>query len=136
MNIRTLGDLLRVTEAELLAYKNFGETSLQEIKAILVQKGLRLGQLLEDRNNRGQGDSEESLEAEVDNQLLALPVVELTLSIRARKCLQRLNIATIGDLAQCTEAELLGCKNFGMTSLQEITERLGEHNLALRKLEE
>ena len=31
MNIRNLGDLLKVTEAELLAYKNFGETSLLEI---------------------------------------------------------------------------------------------------------
>ena len=27
MNIRTLGDLLRITEAELLGYKNFGETN-------------------------------------------------------------------------------------------------------------
>ena len=32
MNINTIGDLLRITEAELLAYKNFGETSLNEIK--------------------------------------------------------------------------------------------------------
>ena len=36
MNIRTLGDLLRTTEAELLSYKNFGETSLNEIKALLA----------------------------------------------------------------------------------------------------
>src|SRR6185436_18237744 len=44
MNIRSLGDLLKTTEAELLSYKNFGETSLNEIKALLAQKGLRLGQ--------------------------------------------------------------------------------------------
>ena len=44
MNIRTLGDLLKTTEPELLGYKNFGETSLNEIKALLAQKGLRLGQ--------------------------------------------------------------------------------------------
>jgi len=98
-------------------------------------KKMRLGQLLEDRNNRGQG-GEEELEAQVDNQLLGMPVGDLALSVRARKCLQRLNIATVGDLTQCTEAELLGCKNFGMTSLQEITERLTEQNLGLRKLEE
>src|SRR3954452_18878350 len=48
MNIRNLGDLLKVTEAELLGYKNFGETSLNEIKALLASKGLRLGQALED----------------------------------------------------------------------------------------
>src|SRR5678816_1673008 len=44
MNIRSLGDLLKTTEQELLGYKNFGETSLNEIKALLAQKGLRLGQ--------------------------------------------------------------------------------------------
>src|SRR5207248_10668582 len=44
MNIRSLGDLLKTTEPELLSYKNFGETSLNEIKALLAQKGLRLGQ--------------------------------------------------------------------------------------------
>src|SRR6476469_8841440 len=48
MNIRSLGDLLRTTEQELLSYKNFGETSLNEIKALLAQKGLRLGQAAED----------------------------------------------------------------------------------------
>src|SRR5438874_8288171 len=48
MNLRSLGDLLRTTEAELLGYKNFGETSLNEIKALLAQKGLRLGQAVED----------------------------------------------------------------------------------------
>src|ERR1700733_4490063 len=48
MNIRNLGDLLRTTEPELLGYKNFGETSLNEIKALLAQKGLRLGQAVED----------------------------------------------------------------------------------------
>src|SRR3954470_11097655 len=44
MNIKSLGDLLRTTEQELLSYKNFGETSLNEIKALLASKGLRLGQ--------------------------------------------------------------------------------------------
>src|SRR3982750_2957698 len=48
MNIRTLGDLLKTGEQELLSYKNFGETSLNEIKALLAQKGLRLGQSLEE----------------------------------------------------------------------------------------
>ena len=31
-NIKTLGDLIMRTEQELLSYKNFGETSLEEIK--------------------------------------------------------------------------------------------------------
>ncbi len=48
MNIETIGDLLSTSEAQLLAYKNFGETSLREIKVILDSKGLRLGMALEE----------------------------------------------------------------------------------------
>ncbi|MCF6148608.1 MAG: tetratricopeptide repeat protein [Candidatus Kuenenia sp.] len=51
MNIRTLKDLTRISEPELLTFKNFGETSLNEIKAILAQKGLQLGQSGEGNNN-------------------------------------------------------------------------------------
>src|SRR5262249_27834446 len=47
MNIRTLGDLTRVTESQLLASKNFGETSLDEIRNIMTAKTLRIGQSLE-----------------------------------------------------------------------------------------
>ena len=44
MGIMTLGDLTRRTEQELLASKNFGETSLVEIRDMLHSKGLELGQ--------------------------------------------------------------------------------------------
>ncbi|MGR3178794.1 MAG: DNA-directed RNA polymerase subunit alpha C-terminal domain-containing protein [Candidatus Anammoxibacter sp.] len=47
MSIYTLGDLAKVSEHDLLSYKNFGETSLYEIRNILKQKGLRLGQDME-----------------------------------------------------------------------------------------
>ncbi len=134
MNIRTLGDLLKVTESELLAYKNFGETSLQEIKAILNSKNLRLGQLLEDRNHTFRNPLEE--EPKVNDEQMATPVGELELSVRSRKGLQRLNILTLGDLVNCTEAELLGCKNFGMMSLNEIKQCLKERGLSLRKLDD
>src|SRR5436309_6319245 len=53
MNIKSLGDLLRTSEQELLSYKNFGETSLNEIKALLAQKGLRRGQAAEDPTKAG-----------------------------------------------------------------------------------
>lgn len=42
--IRTLGDLTRTTEQQLLATKNFAETSLLEIRDMLASKGLELGQ--------------------------------------------------------------------------------------------
>ena len=139
MNIRTLGDLLRTTEPELLSYKNFGETSLSEIKALLAQKGLRLGQAAED----GKGPAVVGLLrrppvniSNVPPELLNKTVADLELSVRSRKALQRLNINTLGELASRTEDELLGCKNFGQTSLNEIKQQLATFGMGLRTLDE
>jgi DNA-directed RNA polymerase subunit alpha len=51
-------------------------------------------------------------------------VADLELSVRSRKALQRLNINSLAELASRTEDELLGCKNFGQTSLNEIKQQL------------
>jgi DNA-directed RNA polymerase subunit alpha len=133
MNIRTLGDLLRTTEQELLSYKNFGETSLNEIKALLASKGLRLGAAAEPgaparRATAAAGD--------VAPEVLDKLVADLELSVRSRKALQRLNINTLAELASRTEDELLGCKNFGQTSLNEIKQQLATFGMSLRRLEE
>jgi DNA-directed RNA polymerase subunit alpha len=134
MNIRTIGDLLNITEAELLSYKNFGETSLREIKAILEQKSLRLGMALEDK--QFQADVPAGAVENPENQgLLNKPVDDLQLSVRSRKCLQKLNLRTIGELTRTTDAELLGCKNFGVTSLNEIKRLLANMGLSLRSLD-
>ncbi|HEY0592207.1 MAG TPA: DNA-directed RNA polymerase subunit alpha C-terminal domain-containing protein, partial [Thermoanaerobaculia bacterium] len=42
-NIRTLGDLVQRTEREMLATKNFGRKSLDEIKDVLSSLGLSFG---------------------------------------------------------------------------------------------
>src|ERR1700761_5455315 len=70
MNIRTLGDLLKITEAELLGYKNFGETSLDEIKQMLTNKGLRLGQALEEQQAQARKDLLKSVAANVPESTL------------------------------------------------------------------
>jgi DNA-directed RNA polymerase subunit alpha len=133
MNIRTLGDLLNITEAELLSYKNFGETSLREIKAILDQKSLHLGQALEDKQLQVEPAAEQNTPE--DRGLLSKSVDDMQLSVRARKCLQKLNIRTLDELTRTTDAELLGCKNFGVTSLNEIKRVLSGFGLSLRTLD-
>jgi len=42
-NIKTLGDLVRRSEGEMLKYKNFGRKSLREISEILEGMGLQFG---------------------------------------------------------------------------------------------
>jgi len=135
MKIETLGDLLNISEVELLSYKNFGETSLREIKSILETKALRLGMALEE-NQLSSGETSEFSEAEdEDERLLKKPIDDLQLSVRARKCLQKLDIRTLGDLTYKTDAELLGVKNFGVTSLNEIKKAIGNLGLSLRALD-
>jgi len=137
MQILTLGDLLKITEAELLSYKNFGETSLTEIKEMLQAKGLRLGQGLEGgAYSRVRKDIIEQLRGKAPEAVLNKSISALELSVRARKALQLLNIQSIGELAARTEAELMGVKNFGSTSLDEIKAKLADFGLGLRTLEE
>jgi len=138
MNVRTLGDLLRVTEAELRSFKNFGEASLDEIKVMLAQRGLKLGQAVDQQHSATKQAIYDQLKDQADGDApdLEVTVNELKLSVRARKALALLNIQTIGDLCARTEAELMGVKNFGMTSLLEIKEKLASMELGLRKLEE
>ena len=132
MNIRTLGDLTRVTESQLLASKNFGETSLEEIRAIMNAKQLRIGQSLEQgQQYEFRYRPQQNLSPE-EQATLNKPVSDLNLSVRARKCMNRLNIGTLGELVQRTADELLEAKNFGMTSLNEVRERLTQFNLKLR----
>ncbi|MGQ9504583.1 MAG: DNA-directed RNA polymerase subunit alpha C-terminal domain-containing protein [Thermogutta sp.] len=132
MGIMTLGDLCRCTEQDLLASKNFGETSLAEIKEMLASKGLRLGQLLPERGGvEPSGELEEPLAPE-EEALLSKPISDLNLSVRARKCMARLGINTVGELIRKSGDELLECKNFGVTSLNEVREKLRTLGLKLR----
>lgn len=132
MNIRTLGDLTRVTEQQLLASKNFGETSLDEIQDLLRAKGMRIGQSInEGLSYEPRYRPQQQLTPE-EQAVLGKPVSELNLSVRARKCMSRLGINSLADLTQRTADELLEAKNFGVTSLTEVREKLTAYGLKLR----
>jgi DNA-directed RNA polymerase subunit alpha len=136
MNIRTLGDLIQHTEQELLSYKNFGETSLQEIKDMLTSKNLHLGMSVEPRDDSPRPSPLSVLlgtapAAPVRPAGPSIKMADLELSARSRKALERLGIETIDDLAKLTEEKLLACKNFGETSLNEVKQLLRRYNLSL-----
>jgi DNA-directed RNA polymerase subunit alpha len=122
MGVRTLGDLTRTSEADLLASKNFGETSLVEIRDMLSSKGLELGQFASERPEPPAFDVSHLTpdeQAQVNR-----PIADLNLSVRARKCMVRLGLTTIGELIRKTGDDLLECKNFGVTSLNEVRDKL------------
>jgi DNA-directed RNA polymerase subunit alpha len=132
MGIHTLGDLARTSEEEILASKNFGETSLVEIKDMLSSKGLSLGQIAQP-SQAVEAVEAEPVEPSADEQeVYSMPITELNLSVRARKCTTKLGIMTVGDLVRRTAEDLLECKNFGVTSLNEVREKLSDRGLKLR----
>lgn len=131
MGIRTLGDLTRTTEQELLASKNFGETSLIEIREMLRSKGLELGQFAAEVRPPEPVLDVTAMSPD-EQALLERPISELNLSVRARKCMARLGLTLIGELIRKTPDELLECKNFGVTSLNEVREKLAALGLKLR----
>jgi DNA-directed RNA polymerase subunit alpha len=59
-SIKLIGDLVQKTEAEILATKNFGRKSLNEIKDILADMGLSLGMKLENWPPKAAQDEVES----------------------------------------------------------------------------
>jgi DNA-directed RNA polymerase subunit alpha len=56
------------------------------------------------------------------------PIEELDLSVRAYNCLKRSNITKVGQVLSMNEDDLLGVRNFGEKSLQELREKLQLRN--------
>ncbi|MHC4493976.1 MAG: tetratricopeptide repeat protein [Planctomycetota bacterium] len=138
MSICSLGDLIQRTEAELLSYKNFGETSLQEIKEILCSKGLRLGMRRDEVLAAADAEPIVTLpdipaEGPDQSAAMGMPISDLDLSVRSSKCMSQLSVQTVGELVLLGETELMRVKNFGVTSLQEIKTKLGKLGLQLKK---
>jgi DNA-directed RNA polymerase subunit alpha len=129
--IETLGDLTAISEHDLLASKNFGETSLREIRDILKTRGLSIGQFAARSPLAAPIFTPEAVSPQ-EQAVLEAPVGDLNLSVRARKCLSRLGLVSIGELVSKTADELLSVRNFGVTSLNEVRAKLTEMGLRLR----
>lgn len=72
-----------------------------------------------DERISGESGGEGGGSADINDNLFK-GIDELELSVRATNCLRSANIATVGELVQRPEAEMLKTKNFGKKSLDEI----------------
>jgi len=72
--------------------------------------------------------------ARVDEELirkLQMPISELDLSVRANNCLESARIATVAELVNHAESDLLKVRSFGKTSLREVKRKLIDLGLEL-----
>ena len=60
------------------------------------------------------------------------PIEELNFSVRSYNCLKRQDIHTVGELAECTESDLLDIRNFGQKSINEVKIKLASLGLTLK----
>jgi len=77
------------------------------------------------RNTQVMVEKEESKKEKV----LEMPIEELELSVRSYNCLKRAGIATVEDLANKSEADMMKVRNLGKKSFDEVTNKL--HSLGL-----
>ena len=128
LGIRTLGDLAAITEKQLKQAGNLEDENLQELRELMARNDLSVGEAagLSGVNRRLSG-------SQVDPGKLDLPIDSLNLSTRSRRCMEKLEISTVGELIGHTEDELLQTPNFGDKSLEEIKEKLANLGLELRE---
>jgi DNA-directed RNA polymerase subunit alpha len=64
--------------------------------------------------------------------VLDTPIEDLDLTVRSFNCLKRQGVNTIGQLTECTEADLLNIRNFGAKSIEEVKDKLQQMGLGLK----
>lgn len=75
-------------------------------------------------------------EEETRDKILEMAIEELDLSVRSYNCLKRAGINTVEELTQRTEEDMMKVRNLGKKSLEEVTQKLAELGLSLRKSED
>ncbi len=81
-------------------------------------------------------EEEEAFRLSIPEEQYNMLVEQLNLSVRTMNCLRRGGIDTVGQLIGKAEKELLGLRNFGRKSMNELEERLNEMGLSLKSVDE
>jgi len=135
--ITRVGQLVELTEADLMRARNFGRKSLVEVTAVLRALGLGLRPPTPWDRAAGAPPGMAGVVSNPDEirQLCAacLPTTALELSARAHNGLVNARIEYLFQLTARTEPELLRFQLLGRKTVDEICERLAAFGLQLGK---
>jgi DNA-directed RNA polymerase subunit alpha len=122
----------RETSQERLHLEVWTDGSISPETALVQSANILLEQLTS-FINYGQvsriDEEKQALRAAISDDKYNMPVEQLNLSVRTMNCLRRAEVNTVGELIGKGEKELLGLRNFGKKSIQELVERLAEMGL-------
>lgn len=97
---------------------------------ILIEHLNLFADLVEDVDTKGilkiKGERQKTM-------LLDMDIDQLELSVRSYNCLKRDGIDTVADLVKKSEADMLGVRNLGKKSLEEIKNKLDDIGLSLKE---
>ena len=132
MGIMTLGDLTRTQRAGAAGQQELRRDVARGNPRDAALEGPGAGPVRRPNPRRRAGRTIPRRSRADEQAMLDRPIADLNLSVRARKCMVRLGLSTIGELVRRTGDDLLECKNFGVTSLNEVREKLTIQGLKLR----
>lgn len=125
-DIRTVGELIQKSEAELLKYLGFGSGAMKEVKAALAGLGLNL--------NKGRmGAEKDPARDKALLDALNSPVDDLFLSVRSANLLQDAGVRYVGEIIQ-KMGEMSKMPKFGPKVLMEFKEVLRGRGVSLDML--
>ncbi|MFW6148795.1 MAG: DNA-directed RNA polymerase subunit alpha C-terminal domain-containing protein, partial [Atribacterota bacterium] len=79
--------------------------------------------------------NDEESENNEQKKLMEKSIEELDFSVRSYNCLKKSNINTFGEILNKTEEEIMGIKNLGKKSFEEIKDKVKEYGLSLKRSE-
>jgi hypothetical protein len=130
LGVTKVEELASMSRATLQKRPNCGRKTIGEIVAWAESRGVSLegeGDKVPTPDARGGPiDSVEALPME-----MLLSVSDVSLSVRARGCLEKLGVHHVGDLVSLTPAKLLKVPNCGRTTIRELKEALSSLGLSL-----
>lgn len=124
-NIRTIPELLLKTDDELLAIPHFGRKSLNEIRSEIVE--LQQPKQMKAVRKFGLVETEPlnivSTQVDICSNLTT-KISDIVFSVRTRGCLKERNIEYIWQLVRLSKYDLIGMRNLGRKSINELDEVL------------
>lgn len=129
--IKTLGELSRLSEADLYRIRNLGVTSIREI----IRKRAEFRHAIDRGQMQPVAASMATVPSDPDcgDGVVSIPVVALGLSVRPARVLMRIGVTRTSELCSMTREQLLAADGLGGTSLREIERVLAGHGLGLKE---